>query len=59
MKEKIKIGNGLIINAPVEWNLDKVKIEIFDYDYDSTEISIDELEILYNHIGEILKKYKT
>jgi len=49
----------LIINAPVEWNLDKVKIEIFDYDYDSTEISIDELEILYNHIGEILKKYKT
>jgi len=57
MKEKIKVGNGLIINAPVEWDLDKVKIELFNYD--STEISIGELEILYNYIGEILKKYKT
>lgn len=50
---KLCLGN-FTINKPDEWDLDSVKLEIKDYDYDSTNISIDSLKILNNYIDDIL-----
>ena len=48
--------SNFTINKPEEWETDMVKVEIEDYDYDSTKISVSELEGLYNYIGKILNK---
>jgi hypothetical protein len=43
------------INKPSEYDSENVLLEINDYDYDSTTISIDELKLLHDYIGQILK----
>lgn len=53
VRERLCLGN-FTINKPEEWDLENVKLEIQDYDYDSTNISIDDLRILHKYIGEIL-----
>ena len=53
VRERLCLGN-FTINRPEEWDLENVKLEIQDYDYDSTKISIGELRILHTYIGEIL-----
>ena len=53
VRERLCLGN-FTINRPEEWDLENVKLEIQDYDYDSTKISMDDLRILYNYIGDIL-----
>jgi hypothetical protein len=53
VRERLRLGK-FTINRPEEWDLGNVKLEIQDYDYDSTKISIDELKILHKYIGEIL-----
>ncbi len=52
-RESLVLGN-FKINAPTDWEPDRIKLEIEDYDYDSTHISIEELKILYEFIGSIL-----
>jgi len=56
MKDKLKI-NYLEIYKPPEWNDNRVTIEIHNYDYDSTTLSIDELKILKEYISEIIYDY--
>lgn len=51
--KKIHLGN-FTINKPEEWDPDNVKLEISDYDYDSTLISIEDLKVLHKFIGEII-----
>jgi hypothetical protein len=53
VRERLCLGN-FIINRPEEWDLETVKLEIRDYDYDSTSISIEDLRLLHTYIGEIL-----
>lgn len=53
VRERLCLGN-FTINRPEEWDLENVKLEIRDYDYDSTSISIDDLRLLHTYIGEIL-----
>lgn len=53
MKDKLCLGT-FTINKPEPWDLENVRLEIKDYDYDSTKISIDELKLLHTYIGEIL-----
>jgi hypothetical protein len=53
VRERLCLGKFTIIR-PEEWDLENVKLEIQDYDYDSTTISIDDLRILHKYIGEIL-----
>ena len=53
VRERLCVGN-FTINRPEEWDLENVKLEIQDYDYDSTNISIDDLRLLHTYIGEIL-----
>lgn len=53
IRERLCLGK-FTINRPVEWDLENVKLEIQDYDYDTTTISIDDLKILHKYIGEIL-----
>ena len=52
-KKQLCLGS-FTINKPEEWDLENVKLEIQDCDYDSTKISIDELKTLHAYIGEIL-----
>jgi hypothetical protein len=56
VRERLRLGN-FTISRPEEWDLENVKLEIQDYDYDSTKISIDELRILHTYIGEILNDF--
>lgn len=56
INNSLRLGN-FTISKPKDWDLDNVKLEISDYDYDSTNISIDNLRTLYEYIGTILKKY--
>lgn len=51
---KLRLGN-FSISKPTEWDKNNVKLEISDYDYDSTNITIEDLKILYEYIGNILK----
>jgi hypothetical protein len=53
VKERLCLGN-FTINKPEKFDLENVKLEIKNYDYDSTSISIDELRILHAYIGHIL-----
>ena len=53
VRERLCLGK-FTISRPEEWDLENVKLEIQDYDYDSTTISIDDLRILHKYIGEIL-----
>jgi hypothetical protein len=53
VRERLCLGN-FTINRPEEWDLENVKLEIRDYDYDSTSISIDDLRLLHTYIGDIL-----
>ena len=53
VRERLCLGK-FTINRPEEWDLENVKLEIQDYDYDSTKISIDDLRLLHTYIGEIL-----
>jgi hypothetical protein len=53
VRERLCLGN-FTINRPEEWDLENVKLEIQDYDYDSTSISIKDLRLLHTYIGEIL-----
>jgi hypothetical protein len=53
VRERLCLGN-FTINRPEEWDLENVKLEIQDYDYDSTNISINDLRLLHTYIGEIL-----
>ena len=53
VRERLCLGK-FTINRPEEWDLENVKLEIQDYDYDSTTISIEDLRILHKYIGEIL-----
>jgi hypothetical protein len=53
VRERLCLGN-FTINRPEEWDLENVKLEIRDYDYDSTSISIYDLRLLHTYIGEIL-----
>ena len=53
VRERLCLGK-FTINRPEEWDLESVKLEIQDYDYDSTTISIDDLRILHKYIGDIL-----
>jgi len=53
VRERLCLGK-FTINKPQEWDLGNVKLEIQDYDYESTTISIDQLRMLHNYIGEIL-----
>jgi hypothetical protein len=55
MENKLKVGN-LTINKPEIWNPNNVVFEIQDYDYESTTITIEQLEEIYNYIGKILNK---
>lgn len=57
LNDSLSLGN-FTIKKPVDWNPDVVELIIQDYDYDSTEITIDDLKVLYNYIGEILKMTK-
>lgn len=52
--DKLRLGN-FSISKPKKWNKNNVKLEISDYDYDSTNITIEDLKILYEYIGNILK----
>lgn len=54
MEENLRLG-GFTINKPREWDLENVEIEINEYDYNSTKISINDLKILHEYIGDILK----
>jgi hypothetical protein len=53
VRERLCLGN-FTINRPEEWDLENVELQIQDYDYDSTKISIDDLRLLHTYIGEIL-----
>ncbi len=54
VRERLCLGN-FTINKPQDWDfLNMVELEIKNYDYDSTKISIDDLRILHTYIGEIL-----
>ena len=53
VRERLCLGN-FTINRPEEWDLENVKLEIQDYDYDSTNISINDLRLLHTYVGEIL-----
>ena len=52
--DKLRLGN-FSISKPKEWDKNNIKLEISDYDYDSTFITIQDLKILYEYIGNILK----
>ena len=56
-KKSLKLGN-FTINKPKEWALDVVELEIDDYDYVSTKITINDLKILKNYIDFILNQNK-
>ncbi len=56
VRECLCLGN-FTINRPEEWDLENVKLEIQDYDYGSTKISIDDLRLLHTYIGEILNVF--
>jgi len=51
------ILNKFTINKPFDWELDTVQLEINSYVYDSTNISLDDLKLLHDYIGKILKIY--
>jgi len=53
VRKSLSLGN-FTINKPKEWELDEVELEIRDYDYDSTKISVDDLKALRYYIDEIL-----
>ena len=53
VRESLSLGN-FTINKPKEWALDEIELEIRDYDYDSTKISVDDLKALRCYIDEIL-----
>tara|TARA_R110000796_G_scaffold201848_1_gene318077 strand:- start:2 stop:220 length:219 start_codon:yes stop_codon:yes gene_type:complete len=53
VRESLSLGN-FTINKPEDWALDEIKLEIRDYDYDSTKISVDDLKALRCYIDEIL-----
>jgi len=57
VRERLCLGK-FTIYRPEEYDLEKVKLEIQDYNYDSTTISIDDLRILHKYIGEILNEVK-
>ena len=54
-KESLQLGK-FTINKPKEWALDEVELEIDDYDYVSTKITINDLKILRNYIDFILNQ---
>ncbi len=45
------------INKPEDWDMNNVILEINEYDYDSTTISIDDLKLLHKYISDILKAH--
>ena len=53
VRESLSLGN-FTINKPKDWALDEIELEIRDYDYDSTKISVDDLKALRCYIDEIL-----
>jgi len=53
----LQIGT-FTISKPEEWDKNIVKVEIQDYDYDSTELNMDQLKILHAYIGQILKEHE-
>ena len=54
-KESLQLDK-FTINKPKEWALDEVELEIDDYDYVSTKITINDLKILRNYIDFILNQ---
>ena len=48
--------NSFTINKPEKWEPDLAKIEIKEYNYDSTKLNLEELRELYDYIGNILNK---
>lgn len=60
IKESLSLSSSesygsFTINKPKEWDLENVELEIREYDYDSTKISIEDLRMLHKYIGDILK----
>ena len=53
VRESLSLGN-FTINKPKDWALNEIELEIRDYDYDSTKISVDDLKALRRYIDEIL-----
>lgn len=51
--DSLKLG-GFTINPPDEWDLETVELEIEDFDYDSTKITIDQLKTLRDYINIII-----
>jgi|TARA_R110000803_G_scaffold207109_1_gene274824 hypothetical protein len=54
-KESLQLGK-FTINKPKEWALDEVELEINDYDYVSTNITINDLRMLGSYIESILNQ---
>ena len=52
-KESLQLGK-FTINKPKEWALDEVELEINDYDYVSTNITINDLRML-SHVKAAAK----
>lgn len=53
IRDSLSLGN-FTIHKPEEWALDEVILEINDYDYVSTKISVNDLKFLRAYINEIL-----
>ena len=54
-KESLQLGK-FTINKPKDWALDEVELEINDYDYVSTNITINDLRMLGSYIDFILNQ---
>ena len=54
-KESLQLGK-FTINKPKDWALDEVELEINDYDYVSTNITINDLRMLGSYIESILNQ---